>query len=199
MYSTKNISKSRVSNKSKKTGFKVKWWMALILVLIVGGVGVAVLRYSQAGSVALVAGSGCTRVNMLYETKKWGNFSRNVCFAYKDNVNNYATTGTGAINPGYPANYCVWGRYYGGGQGVRLEIQDANGNWISGNEYYLPSDYYSVRGFGANWISKPSSTAPQGGNIRMSCVRASTNSIRQASVRLWGKNYYFLDDVTVER
>lgn len=40
--------KSRVSAKSKKNGFKFKWWMALILVVVVGGVGILVYRASFA-------------------------------------------------------------------------------------------------------------------------------------------------------
>lgn len=42
-------SRSRVSAKSKKRGFQFKWWMALLLVLIVGGVGIVVYRASFAG------------------------------------------------------------------------------------------------------------------------------------------------------
>lgn len=40
--------KSRVSSRSKKGGFKFRWWMALLLVLIVGGVGFTVFRQSFA-------------------------------------------------------------------------------------------------------------------------------------------------------
>lgn len=42
-------SKSRVS-KSKKSKFQFKWWMAVILVVIVGGIGIAILRFSKASS-----------------------------------------------------------------------------------------------------------------------------------------------------
>ena len=41
--------KSRVSTKSKKGGFKFHWWMGLILVVIIGGVGILVYRASFAG------------------------------------------------------------------------------------------------------------------------------------------------------
>lgn len=45
--------KSRV-NKSNKNAFQFKWWMALVLVVVVGGVGLVILRFSQAGSVTKV-------------------------------------------------------------------------------------------------------------------------------------------------
>jgi len=46
----KKALKSRTSKtaKSKKSAFKFKWWMALLLVLIVGGVGFIVFRQSYA-------------------------------------------------------------------------------------------------------------------------------------------------------
>lgn len=40
--------KSRTSTKSKKGGFKFKWWMGLIVVVVVGGVGFFVYRSSFA-------------------------------------------------------------------------------------------------------------------------------------------------------
>ena len=45
-------STSRVSKASlgKKKSFKFRWWMAILLVLAVGGIGVAVLRFSHAAS-----------------------------------------------------------------------------------------------------------------------------------------------------
>lgn len=49
--STKSTkTKSRVSAKSSKGGLKFRWWMAVVLVLIVGGIGIAVARYSLADS-----------------------------------------------------------------------------------------------------------------------------------------------------
>lgn len=49
--SKKKVPQSRTgkSAKYKKNAFKFKWWMALILVLIVGGVGFIVFRQSFAG------------------------------------------------------------------------------------------------------------------------------------------------------
>lgn len=46
---SKTNSKTRVSKGAKKKGFQFRWWMALILVVIVGGVGVLVYRASFAG------------------------------------------------------------------------------------------------------------------------------------------------------
>jgi hypothetical protein len=47
---TKKTTKSRVSKtaKNKKGGFKFRWWMAVILVMIVAVVGIVVVRFSHA-------------------------------------------------------------------------------------------------------------------------------------------------------
>lgn len=43
--------KSNVSSRaSKKNGFRFRWWMAVILVVLVGGAGIAVLRFSKASN-----------------------------------------------------------------------------------------------------------------------------------------------------
>lgn len=46
----KSKTKSRVSNNTKKSGFKFRWWMAGIVVIVVAIVGIAVLRFSHAST-----------------------------------------------------------------------------------------------------------------------------------------------------
>lgn len=54
-------SKSRLASTAKKKGgIKFRWWMAVILVVIVAGIGIAVLRFSQAGSGMIVTRHGTT-------------------------------------------------------------------------------------------------------------------------------------------
>src|SRR5437016_5138581 len=44
----KNQAHTASTGLAKKKGFKFKWWMAVILIVIVGGVGLLVLRFSRA-------------------------------------------------------------------------------------------------------------------------------------------------------
>lgn len=57
MPTKKNSAKSRVSARSKKQGFKFKWWMGLIIIVVIGGIGLIALRFSQAsGYINFTAG-----------------------------------------------------------------------------------------------------------------------------------------------
>lgn len=51
-------SKTNVARRAKKQSFKFKWWMAVIGVVMVAGVGIAVLRFSNAGTVGAPAPKG---------------------------------------------------------------------------------------------------------------------------------------------
>jgi hypothetical protein len=42
--------KSNVANRAKKSSFKFRWWYAVIAILVVAIVGIAVLRFSHAGT-----------------------------------------------------------------------------------------------------------------------------------------------------
>lgn len=45
-----NTSKTKSRTASiNKQGFKFRWWMAVLLIVVVGGVGLVVLRFSRAG------------------------------------------------------------------------------------------------------------------------------------------------------
>lgn len=44
-------SKTNIARSAKNQPFKFKWWMAVVFVLLIGGVGILVLRYSQAAVV----------------------------------------------------------------------------------------------------------------------------------------------------
>lgn len=44
-------SKTNVARSAKKQSFKFKWWMVLVFVLFIGGIGLVVMRYSQAAMV----------------------------------------------------------------------------------------------------------------------------------------------------
>lgn len=43
--------KSRTSKRAKKPGFNFKWWMGVVLVVVVAGIGLAIIQFSQASSV----------------------------------------------------------------------------------------------------------------------------------------------------
>lgn len=45
---TKKSSRSNVSKTTKKQSFKFRWWMAVILVLLVAVVGIVIVRFSRA-------------------------------------------------------------------------------------------------------------------------------------------------------
>ncbi len=42
--------KSRTLKKAQKSGFRFKWWMGVVLVVVVAGIGLAILRFSQAST-----------------------------------------------------------------------------------------------------------------------------------------------------
>ena len=77
-------SNSRVSTSAnKKSGFKFRWWMAVLLVVVVAAVGIAYLRYSHAGGPAatLEANEG-SRLRM----KLWGNGTITYLYPYRGHL-----------------------------------------------------------------------------------------------------------------
>lgn len=72
MATKQNTKKTRVSNRAKASGLKFKWWMAVILVVIVAGAGLLVLRFSHAATTTSFAYEiRATRYNNPYGDYKY--------------------------------------------------------------------------------------------------------------------------------
>lgn len=72
MATQKNTKKTRVSSRAKASGFKFKWWMAVILVVVVAGTGLLILRFSNAATTTSFAYEiRATRYNNPYGDYKY--------------------------------------------------------------------------------------------------------------------------------
>ncbi len=63
---TKSTTKTRVSKQAKKQGFKFRWWMGVVIILIVAIVGLVILRFSRAaGRPGYIQGHYCEFTNVI--------------------------------------------------------------------------------------------------------------------------------------
>ncbi len=206
MPAKKNTSKSRVSNRAKKSGFKFHWWMGVIIVLIVAVVGIIVLRFSRAsGPIAQVSCPGIhnsyvSEVSMTYNYPKYNSKSqKNVCMmSTSANWRWGDYSNSVRYNPGAAATYCVYGRYVGNVQ-FRIQARDASGREWPSAVSYLQAQDSNVKGFGSVWAADPA-PGTSGGPTPLACARIQTSSGASQGIAyelLGGNGLVFLDNIQV--
>lgn len=188
-----NTSRARVSKNTSKGGFKFRWWMGLGLVIVVAVVGVLVLRFSKAGTAALVGNPGpygtqtCTaRVNLTHNYSKGTSQTANVCMKRSDLSNglNPLVSDSIQLNPGRPANYCIWGR----AQAATAKATNINLYLRKGTETVGKSSSWiggainEVQGYGNQFTTS-------GGNNRLICAYTSSPNITGFDVEATSYSY----------
>lgn len=94
-------SKSKVSNTTKKTGFKFRWWMALILVAVVAAIGIYVIYTSRASADLKVGTVSVANVSQGYATVNIDGMGPVNFVRYSGNTLNGST-------PGWSSDYLGW-------------------------------------------------------------------------------------------
>lgn len=158
---------------SKSGGFKFNWWMGLGLVLVIALVGLLVLRFSKAGTAALISCGNyppnISNVSMQYVYNKGTPNTQNVCMMKSP----YAFSPLGTkITPGAAATYCVKGRYVGDISFTAIAYTPNNTTFSSQPSNLSAANSY-VRGFGNNWIADPV-PGTGGGDVTLACTRVQT-------------------------
>lgn len=103
MPAKKNTSKSRVSNRAKKSGFKFHWWMGVVIVVIIAVVGIIVIRFSHAsGSINLTAGI------LQGGTPNYQNTMKGQITVSRTLQPNFRTTAVWTFLPGHSYQVCTW-------------------------------------------------------------------------------------------
>ena len=208
---TKKPTKSRVSKTStKKSGFQFRWWMGLILVVIVAGIGIAVIRLSRASSITsirLYNGSGCTRVTLNHNTAK-ATIPSNVCLLSLTNVPGGSVSLNTSrdilyppYNAGRPGTYCFWGRY-SAPAGTEFKISttySGDGAGSASNPKTFYGSDSGVTGYGTNF-------SVNGDNIKLGCEYNPASNLRSLDIRVLkpknvasiGQILLFVDQITFE-
>lgn len=94
-------SKSRVSNTTKKTGFKFRWWMGALLVAVVAVIGIYVI-YSSRASGKLYVGT------VTYVNRGQGALTVNINGMGPVNFVQYPGNIINGNVPGWSQNYLGW-------------------------------------------------------------------------------------------
>jgi hypothetical protein len=92
--------KSRTSKSVKKTGFKLKWWMGLVLVGVVAAIGIVILNFSHASGITTLScatqnpiNSLCTRASDNNNISSNGSFHTNTALANLGYTSQYLSDG----------------------------------------------------------------------------------------------------------